>query len=184
MIAWNKGETKETDPRIKSHLNYFTQGHTQAKKDLIRAASRESWKDPEIRAKRISSNTGKKRNFSVEVIAAATARLVNYSKAHPELAHLGGMGTRKHYQDLGFTREGEDSYPYEWTKEFKRTIKNRDNWTCQDCSIKQNDLTKSGKWLLVHHIDADKSNLEMSNLVTLCKSCHLTRHHKLNGHTI
>ena len=56
-----------------------------------------------------------------------------------------------------------------WTKWFKKEIKERDDFRCQnsDCSkeiTKVNDLN-------VHHIDYDKKNCSANNLITLCRSC-------------
>ena len=58
---WNKGKTKLDFPQLgnggsrkgqtKGHPNYFTQGHTQDTKIIIRKASEEHWKDPEYRSK-------------------------------------------------------------------------------------------------------------------------------------
>lgn len=54
----------------------------------------------------------------------------------------------------------------------KYTVFKRDKYKCQHCGSKQN--------LEIHHIDgtgyktvgADKSNNDLSNLLTLCHSCH------------
>lgn len=52
----------------------------------------------------------------------------------------------------------------------------RDKYECQIC---QKDVT--GKNMsVVHHRDEDKSNNTMSNLQTLCKSCHPRHHYKLH----
>lgn len=58
-------------------------------------------------------------------------------------------------------------YPYEFRK-IKKFIKERDNYTCQEC-----DKQFKGKNQLdVHHIDFNKKNSKPENLITLCKSCH------------
>jgi hypothetical protein len=56
-------------------------------------------------------------------------------------------------------------YPEAWTKVLKRSIRERDNWTCQICS--------SDHSIDVHHIDYNKQNCLPDNLVTLCHSCHI-----------
>lgn len=47
----------------------------------------------------------------------------------------------------------------------------RDSYTCQDCGVEAKD---------VHHLDhsgqTESPNNELSNLITLCKSCHAKRH--------
>jgi len=58
-------------------------------------------------------------------------------------------------------------YPYKFRK-IKKLIKERDNYTCQECG-KQ---FKGKNQLDVHHIDYNKKNSKPENLITLCKSCH------------
>jgi len=56
-------------------------------------------------------------------------------------------------------------YPFEFNNELKYKIFKRDNFTCQLCSVyPTNDL-------VVHHIDYNKSNLDLKNLITLCRRC-------------
>ena len=55
-----------------------------------------------------------------------------------------------------------------WRK-LSKQVKKRDNYLCQDCG--------QPEWLVVHHIDADKENNELDNLITLCPSCHIQRHY-------
>ena len=51
-------------------------------------------------------------------------------------------------------------------KEYKESIKERDNYSCQnpDCWCKESCIA-------IHHIDYDKKNCKPDNLVTLCNSC-------------
>jgi len=44
----------------------------------------------------------------------------------------------------------------------------RDNHTCQKCGSKDD--------IHIHHIDWNKENNELDNLILLCNSCHLTLH--------
>ena len=62
-------------------------------------------------------------------------------------------------------------YAFEFTKELKESIRKRDNYTCQKCGIKQKLLTGYHKKLSIHHIDYDKNNCSIDNLITLCKKC-------------
>ena len=50
----------------------------------------------------------------------------------------------------------------------KLFIRNRDNFTCQLCFVKECDYFQK---LSVNHIDYDKTNNSESNLITLCRSC-------------
>jgi hypothetical protein len=65
----------------------------------------------------------------------------------------------------GASRKG---YGLDWTKTLKRSIRERDNYVCQECSGLQEDVAHD-----VHHIDYDKKNCNPDNLVTLCRSCHI-----------
>lgn len=69
-------------------------------------------------------------------------------------------------------RGGVATLPYgpEFTKKFKRMIRDRDNHTCQRCGITRKEL---GRTLEVHHIDHDKFNNDPTNLATVCGSCNV-----------
>jgi 5-methylcytosine-specific restriction endonuclease McrA len=57
-------------------------------------------------------------------------------------------------------------YPNEF-RVIKSEIRERDNYTCQICRIKQTE--RSG---VIHHIDANKKNNDKTNLILLCRQCH------------
>jgi len=57
-----------------------------------------------------------------------------------------------------------EPYNLDWTKTLKRSIRERDHYTCHLCN-------RPGK--CIHHIDYNKNNCNPNNLVTLCKSCHM-----------
>ncbi len=58
----------------------------------------------------------------------------------------------------------KEPYPFEFTKELKSYIKHYYLCECQLCG-------KSEK-LMVHHINYDKKNINLNNLIPLCKNCH------------
>jgi len=67
-------------------------------------------------------------------------------------------------------------YSDNWTGSLHYKVWQRDNNTCQDCGkrgISRMDL-------VVHHIDFDKKNCDIDNLILVCRSCHLKRHWKAN----
>jgi len=66
-------------------------------------------------------------------------------------------------------------YSSDW-KMLARKIRDRDEWTCQDCGEQR---VKWGIHLHVHHIDADKTNNDPSNLISLCDECHQERHRQM-----
>ena len=57
-----------------------------------------------------------------------------------------------------------NEYSEEFNNRLKWKIKKRDGYKCAECGGTDK--------LLIHHIDYDKSNSEMDNLITLCRSCH------------
>lgn len=62
-----------------------------------------------------------------------------------------------------------EPYGLEFNKELKRQIRKRDNYTCQECRMTEEEL---GYRLACHHIDYDKRNNNTNNLISLCRSCH------------
>jgi len=62
-------------------------------------------------------------------------------------------------------------YGTEFTKELKEQVRKRDNYKCQICGVTQNEIPRK---LSVHHIDYDKLNCTLNNLVSLCQSCHMS----------
>jgi hypothetical protein len=62
-------------------------------------------------------------------------------------------------------------YPDEFNYQLQEFVRNRDNNVCQMCF----KIQKKHK-LSVHHIDENKMNNNINNLVSLCKSCHQRLH--------
>jgi len=63
-------------------------------------------------------------------------------------------------------------YSKEFSKELKEAIRKRDNYTCQECGVRQDEMCSYLKKLDVHHIDYDKRNNDPINLISLCRGCH------------
>lgn len=60
-----------------------------------------------------------------------------------------------------------EPYTVDWTETLKRSIRERDHYTCRMCGKQQEEEAFS-----VHHIDYNKNNCSPENLITLCRSCH------------
>lgn len=77
----------------------------------------------------------------------------------------------------GNWRGGLSNLPYapEFTEAFKKQIRKRDNYTCQECHQTEKQL---GYQLHCHHIDYNKLNTDPSNFVSLCRSCHSQTNYK------
>ena len=72
-------------------------------------------------------------------------------------------------------------YPQEFSDELKEEIRLRDGFRCQECFRHQGELrtsTNKPYKLNIHHIDYNKKNCESSNLISLCRSCHLQTNFK------
>lgn len=63
-----------------------------------------------------------------------------------------------------------EPYSIGWNKTFKEQIRYRDGYKCQICGCPEIENRKN---LSIHHRDYDKKNLQMNNLISLCKSCHM-----------
>lgn len=63
-------------------------------------------------------------------------------------------------------------YPPEWEEKRKEALE-RDGYKCQKCGKTQKEhMEEHGRSLFVHHIDGNKMNSSLRNLITLCLSCH------------
>ncbi|MHA1787860.1 MAG: HNH endonuclease [Candidatus Helarchaeota archaeon] len=62
-----------------------------------------------------------------------------------------------------------EPYPLGWNKTFKEQIRYRDGYRCQNCGIPEIECDRK---LHVHHIDYNKNNLNLDNLISLCHNCH------------
>ncbi len=67
-------------------------------------------------------------------------------------------------------RGGISFLPYSslFSRQLKERVRVRDNFTCQLCGVPELECNER---LSIHHIDYDKTNCDISNLVTLCRSC-------------
>lgn len=63
-----------------------------------------------------------------------------------------------------------EPYPLGWTKTYREQIRKRDGYKCQLCGCPETECLRK---LHVHHKDYQKDNLNPSNLVSLCNSCHI-----------
>lgn len=69
------------------------------------------------------------------------------------------------------------SYGSGWEDSRQKALE-RDGWCCQHpgCELSNEEhIREYGVGLDVHHIDGDHRNHEPSNLITLCKICHLSK---------
>lgn len=66
-----------------------------------------------------------------------------------------------------------EPYPPQFNDKLKDLIRERDSFVCQLCVKKQSEC---GEKLSVHHMDLNKDNISLSNLISLCRNCHSKVH--------
>ena len=69
------------------------------------------------------------------------------------------------YRSVG----GEYDLAFNYT--LRKRIRERDGNRCRVCGI-----LNGKRVLVIHHLDYDKANSDLGNLVTLCRTCHLRGH--------
>jgi 5-methylcytosine-specific restriction endonuclease McrA len=101
------------------------------------------------------------------------------SKEKLRIAHTGKKLSEEHRRAIGIKHRGAQHwnwrggisnfpYPAEW-RFAKRKVHARDGRFC--LSDRNHALVKTF-YPDIHHIDADKENLNLNNLISLCKKCH------------
>ncbi len=73
-----------------------------------------------------------------------------------------------------------EPYGVGFNKQLKKQIRQRDNYICQECKQTEKQL---GYTLGVHHIDYNKKNNNINNLISLCRSCHCQTNYNRNDWT-
>lgn len=76
-----------------------------------------------------------------------------------------GISGENHFRWNG----GHKGYDKNWTANFRRKIRDRDNNICMRCRKPREILNKA---LAVHHIDGNSKNTCDENCISLCNSCH------------
>jgi hypothetical protein len=67
-----------------------------------------------------------------------------------------------------------EPYDVSWKNSLKNEVRKRDGYQCKICGVHQRKCIRK---LDVHHIDCNKKNCNIENLVSLCRKCHLKLHH-------
>jgi len=90
-----------------------------------------------------------------------------YGKKHTEETRRKNSEAHKGKKNSNYI-DGSSNEPYalEFDDELKYQIRERDNFICQYCGLKEN-----GRAHCCHHINYDKKDSNENNLITLCTLC-------------
>lgn len=70
-----------------------------------------------------------------------------------------------------------DPWPFEFDEGLKERVRVRDQRRCRLCGEAEGVKENDGRRLAVHHIDFDKDNCDIDNLISLCAECHSVVNH-------
>jgi 5-methylcytosine-specific restriction endonuclease McrA len=151
---WNKG--KKTSEETKKKISNAHKGRKMKKEDIEKSVETRRMNGGYVvseETKTKMSLTRKGRKLSEE-----TKRKISKSLKEKNSGEKNGMWNN-----------GSSYFPYSvnWTITLRRSIRERDRYTCQICGEEQGDKGHD-----VHHIDYNRLNCDPNNLITLCKSCH------------
>lgn len=117
-------------------------------------------------------NKGKKK--SPEHRAKLLKSLIPFQKGFDSRRQDGSKTPRGDKSPMWKGGIAYDPYTYEWTDTLRESMRQRDNYVCQMCGIYQDELSCGRvKKLDIHHINYDKDNCSPSNLISLCRPCHM-----------
>ena len=81
---------------------------------------------------------------------------------------------RRGAEVLAERKRGIGDYEGKFTYTLKSLVWERDGGACRECGRGQEK--GRGRALVVHHLDYDKANNDLDNLILLCRRCHLGGH--------
>lgn len=131
----------------------------------------------EARAKALEARKGYKQTPESNKKRSETLKGRKFTNEHRE--NLSKAGKGKHGgKDSPHWKGGisENLYSDEFTSYLKKKVRRRDKQTCRACGKKS-----KGRVGRIHHIDGNKQNCEMENLVLVCFNCHNEIHLRRGG---
>lgn len=144
------------NPKFKKKMNIIQ--NTEEYKEKRRNISKKLWKDPNYRNKTHSAiiKAMEKDEYKIKMSKAVSG------EKNPNFK---GWLSR-------------EPYGIEFSPALKRKVRKRYNYKCQHCGIEESNCREK---LHSHHIDYDKNNNSIDNLIALCRGCHtLTSNSKRN----
>lgn len=162
IISWMKGKkhTKETKLKISKVLTGRTPTFETRKKlseakmgHIVLQSTREKIQQ-KLMGHEVTLETRDK-------ISVTSKQVWNDDEYHNKMS-----GKNSHMWKGGKTLE---PYGFEFTTKLKDLVKIRDCYTCQQCFVHDSESNTN---LVIHHVDVNKLNNDISNLISVCKYCH------------
>jgi len=91
---------------------------------------------------------------------------------------LGILNSKKENNPKWIVDRDLFEYGSEFDNNLKEQVRMRDGYKCKLCSCSQ---LENGRQLDCHHIDYNKKNNNINNLISLCRSCHMKTNVKVEN---
>jgi len=155
LCGCGKPVKRASTTRCNSHWNKYVWGHHARNEETRR----------KIGLKSIGRTHNRGRVATLQ--ARINIGLSSKGRIWPEASKRACSERNKNERNPNW-RGGVSKTPYslEWSNALKRRVKYRDHWQCQNPHCK-NPMRPFN----VHHIDYDKMNCSIDNLITLCVRC-------------
>jgi hypothetical protein len=178
-LPWNKGLTKETNIVVKEmsikYKEYCSKEEVKKEKRERILGEKNPAKRLEVRKKMSQNHSDISDNKNPMYKSGSREKLsIKLKKVFntPEyLARISGPNSCHWKGGIAF-----EPYCNIWgDKYFKEIIKDRDHHTCQRCGITEMLSFKVyNQGLTIHHINYNKKDCHLDNLITICVSCNCT----------
>ena len=160
-----KKRSQETKDKLSESHKGKRHPHSEETKIKIGEANKGKIRSQELRDK--ISETNKRRVLSKE----ARQRMSEAHKGKKQSSELILKRIKKgeeHYNWQGGI--SFEPYTIQFNRELKELVRKRDNYKCQICGMPEIENIHK---LDIHHIDYNKKNCLPSNLISLCRKCHM-----------
>ena len=117
---------------------------------------------------------GKKNSFKADRCLSCASKIRKYSELTRKKISENTKGEKNRNWAGGKSFE---VYTKLFNRQLKDRVRTRDNFKCQLCGTPELECKKR---LSIHHINYNKQNNELTNLVSLCMKCHARTTHMKN----
>ncbi|MCK4670866.1 MAG: HNH endonuclease [Nanoarchaeota archaeon] len=156
------GEKVKAALKQKDIKEKLRQGVTQDWKNMSKEKYEKKCKNISIGLKKMSPQAKKNQRTKLSKMALLPNRIALAIKNLPK----DNFGEKNGNWHNGASFE---LYGIKFNNKLKEQIRKRDGFNCQECSTHQNKLKQK---LSIHHINYNKKDNRVSNLISLCRRCH------------